>query len=129
MSRGTRREAASFLADVGYSEDDLDGGSRLDPAGADALLADAVNVVGLGCIHTALRRRTAVLLGGRRGYGVAVVAADEDDRRAQRGREVERRVEVALARRALAEIGHRHRRLAFQLQHIADALTCCTTSA
>ena len=69
-------------------------------------------------LDPAVVRRTAVLLRGGRGDGVAVVTADEEHRRAKRGREVERRMEVALARCALAEVGHGHRRLAFQLQRI-----------
>lgn len=55
-----------------------------------------------------------VLLLDRRRDRVAVVAAEEDRRRPQRRGKVQRRVEVALARRALAKIADAHIRAALR---------------
>ena len=59
---------------------------------------------------------TSILLRGRGGDGPAVVAADEDDRRAQRGRKVEGGVEVAFAGGALTKVGNSHSLLLLQLR-------------
>lgn len=60
--------------------------------------------------------RTPVLLVRGRADGVAVVAADEDNGRAQHRRKVEGGVRVALAAGAVAEVDHGHLRRVLHLQ-------------
>ncbi len=65
---------------------------------------------------------TFVLLGCRRGYGPAIVAADEKHRRRKRGRKVQRRMKVSLARCPLAKVDRSHCVLPLQLHAHARQL-------
>ena len=98
---GLALDEGGALALPGVADRRVDGGVDVD--GIVAVDDHARQPVGVGVLGDVLDRR---LLGERHRDGIAVVLAHEHDRQPMDAGEVEGLVEVALRRRAVAEVAH-----------------------